>query len=42
MTEKEITAVLGKVLKRVQERRIFNRFLAGAIKKLKEDVVACL
>ena len=39
MTENEITVALGKVLKRVQERRILNRFLAGTIKKLEADVV---
>ncbi len=40
MAENAIKVALGKVLKRVQERRILNRFLAGTIEKLEADVIA--
>ena len=40
MTESEIKLALEKVLRRVQERRVLKRYLAGAIKRLEADVIA--
>ena len=40
MTESEIKLALDKVVRRVQERRVLNRYLAGAIKRLEADVIA--